>query len=76
MEIRWPICIRTNIYQRVKYKFDPESDDPRLVNGQTKPFGIYKILSTLGIPESKLVKPLCYFQRIKITSLLVKDEEL
>jgi len=56
--------------------FDPELDGSRQVKGKTKLVGIYKILGTQGIPESKLVKPLCYLQRINISSLLVKDEEL
>ena len=63
-EFGWPILISESTYQQVKDEFNAEFADSRLVKGKTEPVGIYKLLGAKGAPESELVKPLFYYQRI------------
>jgi adenylate cyclase len=63
-EFGWPILISESTYLLVKDEFDAEFADSRLVKGKTEPVGIYKLLGVKGAPESELVKPLFYYQKM------------
>jgi len=65
-EFGWPILISESTYQQVKDEFNAEFADSRLVKGKTEPVGIYKLLGAKGAPESELVKPLFYYQRMAV----------
>ena len=63
-EFGWPILISESTYQQVKGEFNAEFADSRLVKGKTEPVGIYKLIGAKGAPESEMVRPLFYYQRI------------
>ena len=63
-EFGWPILISESTFLLVKDEFNAEFADSRLVKGKTEPVGIYKLLGQKGAPESEMVKPLFYYQRM------------
>jgi adenylate cyclase len=63
-EFGWPILISESTYQQVKDEFNAEFADSHLVKGKNEPVGIYKLIGAKDAPESELVRPLFYYQRI------------